>query len=64
VSGRKRRKTVEIVLRVSVPADWSVRHARHEVTQAWYGEIYARGPGLLDAEAVLRPRWGRARLAD
>lgn len=62
-----RTKLVEITLRVRVPKNWSVSHARREVAGAWYGEIYSRGPPHLmigdpGADPVLRPKWGKARL--
>lgn len=56
-------KQVEIVLRVNVPAHWSIRHARHEIADAWYGQIHAVGPNGFGDDVVLRPRWGRARAA-
>lgn len=66
---RKPRKTVEIVLRVSVPGHWSAAHAKRQVAEQWYGTIDAYGPtgqrGAPDwwgDETTLRPRWGRARV--
>jgi hypothetical protein len=61
----KKPKTVEITLRVRVPADWSAAHAKHEVSSAWYGEIYALGPPtqkILREEVSLFPRWSKARV--
>lgn len=59
-------KTVEITLRVRVPANWSAAHTKREVADAWFGEIYALGPqsridGLMP-EVSLFPRWSKARV--
>lgn len=62
-----RTKEVELTVRVRVPKDWTAAHAKREVSNAWYGEIFAIGPvrggDVFGKEAVIRPRWvGRGRI--
>lgn len=54
-------KTIEVTLRVRVPADWSPAHAKRELSHAWYGEVYAIGPDGW-AQVSLFPHWRKARV--
>lgn len=51
----------EITVRVRLPKGATVADARYEVTQAWYGEIFAANTDAFP-RGVLTLRWGRARL--
>lgn len=66
---RKPRKTVEIILRVSVPGHWSAAHTRNQIKDSWWGNVDCYGPSDTPGspawwgkETTLRPRWGKARV--
>lgn len=68
----RKTKTIELTVRVRVPANWSPAHTKREIQNgngAWIGQIYALGPAKRESyqlrdEVVLRPRWTGARLVE